>query len=88
MDSDGSIHRMSKKDFNLIRINFTNYNRQLLTNTRIGFIELGFSPSKIIRNRVFYISKKLEIIQQAVILEIMLLQVLFLSQIPKPYDLF
>ena len=61
IDTDGSIFRMSKKDPNLIRINFKNFNQELLKDTRNGFIRLGFHLSKIIRNNVFYLSRKDEI---------------------------
>jgi hypothetical protein len=61
IDTDGSIHRMSKRDFNLIRINFTNHNFTLLNDTRNGFIKLGFTPSKIIKNKQFFISRQNEI---------------------------
>lgn len=61
IDTDGCIHRMSQRNPNLIRINFTNHNKALLNDTRQGFIILGYHPSKIIRNRVFYISQQKEI---------------------------
>lgn len=61
IDTDGCIHRMSKKDPNLLRINFKNNNLQLLKDTLNGFILLGFHPSKIICNNVFYISRQNEI---------------------------
>lgn len=61
IDTDGCIHRMSQRDSNLIRINFTNHNKTLLEDTYKGFIILGYHPSKIIRNRVFYISQQNEI---------------------------
>jgi len=61
IDTDGSIFRMSKRDFNLIRINFTNHNRTLLIDTREALIHLGFHPSKIINNRQFYLSRQKEI---------------------------
>ena len=57
IDTDGCIHKMSKKDSNLLRINFKNHNKTLLNSTREAFIKLGYSPSKIIRDNVFYISK-------------------------------
>ena len=52
---------MSKRDFNLIRINFTNHDLTLLTDAWKAFIQLGFHPSKLINNRQFYISRQLEI---------------------------
>ena len=61
IDTDGSIFRMSKRDSNLIRISFTNYNLRLLNDTRESFLELGFHPSKIIHNRQFFISRQEEI---------------------------
>ena len=61
IDTDGSIFRMSQKDFNLLRINFTNHNFTLLGDTRHAFIKLGFHPSKIINNRQFSISRQGEI---------------------------
>ncbi len=61
IDTDGSIFRMSRKDPNLLRIGFTNYNKTLLQDTRKALIEIGFNPSKIINNRQFYISRQMEI---------------------------
>jgi len=61
MDTDGCIHSMSKRDFNLLRINFKNHNYRLLHDTRKMFISLGFHPSKIICGNVFYISRQGEI---------------------------
>lgn len=61
IDTDGSIFRMSNKDFNLIRIGFTNHNKKLLEDTRTSFIKLDFHPSKIINGRQFYISRQEEI---------------------------
>jgi len=61
IDTDGSIHRMSRRDWKLLRINFTNHNRTLLKDTREAFILCGFNPSKIICNRNFYISRQKEI---------------------------
>ncbi len=61
IDTDGSIFKMSNKDPNLLRISFTNYNETLLEDTRKGFIKVGFSPSKIILNKQFFISKKSDI---------------------------
>lgn len=58
IDTDGSIFKMSNKDPNLLRINLTNYNLKLLEDSREGFIKLGFYPSKIIKNRQFFISRK------------------------------
>ncbi|KHO45884.1 MAG: hypothetical protein QJ16_C0016G0007 [archaeon GW2011_AR1] len=61
IDTDGSIFRMSQRDYNLIRINFTNHNLTLLKDTRKAFLNLGFNPSKIINNRQFYLSRQDEI---------------------------
>ncbi len=61
IDTDGSIFRMSKRDSNLIRISFTNYNKTLLNDARNAFIALGFSPTRIIQNKRFFISKQSEI---------------------------
>ena len=58
IDTDGSVYRMSKRDKNLIRMDFTNYNRTLLDDTRAAFIRLGFNPSKIICNNKFFISRQ------------------------------
>jgi intein/homing endonuclease len=61
IDTDGSVFRISKKDFNLNRIGFTNHNQRLLKDTRDAFIKLGFNPSKLINNRQFHISRQEEI---------------------------
>ncbi|PJA22250.1 hypothetical protein COX58_02585, partial [archaeon CG_4_10_14_0_2_um_filter_Archaea_38_6] len=61
IDTDGSIFRMSKRDSNLIRINFKNCSKKLLKETREGFIKLGFNPSKIIMNTHFFLSRQKEI---------------------------
>ena len=61
IDTDGSIFRMSKRDYNLIRINFTNYNKKLLVDTRNAFIQLGFHPSNIINEHQIYLSRQNEI---------------------------
>ncbi len=61
IDTDGSIARMSRRDSNLLRILFTNHNIALLKDTREAFIELGFSPSKLMNNRQFYLSRQAEI---------------------------
>ena len=63
IDTDGSVFRMSKKDPNLIRISFTNYNQTLLKDTRNGFIQLGFNPSKITHNNKIYLSRKQDIVR-------------------------
>ena len=61
IDTDGCIHKMSNKDPHLLRINFTNHNHSLITDTRKAFQKLGFHPSKIILNHNFYISRKAEV---------------------------
>jgi intein/homing endonuclease len=61
IDTDGCIHRMSQRDSNLIRINFVNHNQALLRDTHRAFYILDYRPSKIIRNRIFYISRQNEI---------------------------
>ncbi|HLC50482.1 MAG TPA: LAGLIDADG family homing endonuclease [Candidatus Nanoarchaeia archaeon] len=61
IDTDGSVYRMSKKDFKLIRMDFTNHNQALLNDAREAFIVLGFNPSKVIKGRKFYISRQNEI---------------------------
>lgn len=58
IDTDGCIHRMSNQDPQLLRINFTNYNKRLLQDARESFIGLGFKPTKIILNKRFYLSRK------------------------------
>lgn len=63
IDTDGSIFRMSRKDPNLLRINFKNFNQKLLRDTRRAFVTLGFHPSKIICNNVFYLSRKADIVK-------------------------
>lgn len=61
IDTDGSIFRMSKRDPNLIRINFTNHNLVLLNDTRKAFLQLGYHPSKIICEKQFYLSRQSDI---------------------------
>lgn len=60
IDTDGGVNNMSNKDPKLARISFTNHNKQLLKDTREGFIKLGFSPSQITIGKRFYISKQKE----------------------------
>ena len=57
IDTDGSIHLISKKNRNL-RINYTSYIPNLLTDVREGLIILGFSPSKIIKERQIFLTSK------------------------------
>jgi len=61
IDTDGCIHRMSNRDPHLLRINFKNHDYRLLKDAHKSFILLGFHPSKIIRNNVFYLSRQKEI---------------------------
>ena len=61
IDTDGCVHRMSKKDPNLIRINFTNHNFTLLNDARKAFLKLKFNPSEITSNSRFYLSRQKEI---------------------------
>jgi len=63
IDTDGSVFRMSQRDSNLIRIGFTSHTPRLLNDTRAAFVKLGFSPSKIIDNRNFFISRQGEIVR-------------------------
>ncbi len=61
IDTDGSVYRMSNKDPNLIRIDFTNYNPKLLRDCRKSLHILGYHPSKIINNRKIVISRQNEV---------------------------
>jgi len=61
IDTDGSIFRMSKRDYRLIRIEFKNMNEKLLNDARKSLLLLGFHPSKIICNKEFFISRQEEI---------------------------
>ena len=58
IDTDGSIFRMSNRNPNLLRINFTNYNIKLLIDVKKSLEKLGFFISKIINNRTIFISRK------------------------------
>ena len=60
IDTDGSIHLISKNNKNL-RIDFTSYIPELLEDVRSGLIKLGFNPSKIISNKHIFLSRKEEI---------------------------
>ena len=62
IDTDGCVSRMSKKDPNLIRIGFTNYNNKLLEDVRVALTKLGFHPSKISYNRT-NLSRKEDIVK-------------------------
>jgi hypothetical protein len=58
IDTDGSIHYISKKNRNL-RITYTSYIPKLLKEVRDSFIYFGFNPSKVIKNnQIFLTSKK------------------------------
>ena len=61
IDTDGSLHRMSNQDPNLLRINFTNYDVHLLGEIRALFVSLRFHPSKIILNKQFFLSRKADL---------------------------
>lgn len=60
IDTDGSIFRLSRRDYRLLRISFKNNNRKLLEDARQGFVSLGFHPSKIIINQ-FFLTRKADI---------------------------
>ncbi len=60
IDTDGSVHTISRKNLN-IRIDYTSYIPQLINDVRNSFIMLGFSPSKVINERHFFLSKQDEI---------------------------
>ena len=60
IDTDGSIHKISKNNKNL-RIDFTSYIPRLLKDAHEAFISLGFNPSKIICQKHFFISRQEEV---------------------------
>lgn len=60
IDTDGSVHIISKNNHNL-RIDYTSYISRLINDVRMSFIRLGFSPSKIINNKHFFLSKQEDI---------------------------
>ena len=62
IDTDGSIHYISKKNTNL-RISYTSYIPKLLTDVRDSLIKLGYNPSKVISNKQIYLSQKEEVIR-------------------------
>lgn len=64
IDTDGSVHYISKNNKNL-RISFTSYIPKLLQETRNAFIDLGFSPSKIISEKQIFLSSKSNISKYA-----------------------
>jgi len=61
IDTDGSVFRMSKRDYRLMRIGFKNFNKKLLSDTRKALVSLNFHPSKIICNRQIFLSRQNEI---------------------------
>lgn len=61
LDTDGSVFRMSRRDSNLIRINFRNYNPILLEDVRVSLQRLGYNPSKIIKGTIINLSRQEEI---------------------------
>jgi intein/homing endonuclease len=61
IDTDGSIHRMSKRDSNLMRISFKSHNVKMLLDVREMFLTLGFHPSKIINGNSIYLSRKKDV---------------------------
>jgi intein/homing endonuclease len=61
IDTDGSVFRMSQRDYNLVRIEFKNVNKNLLNDARRALILLNFHPSKVICNKEFFISRQEEV---------------------------
>ncbi len=60
IDTDGSVHIISKNNKN-IRIDFTSRIPRLLGEVREGLISLGFNPCKIINNWHIFLSRQEEI---------------------------
>jgi|SRR3989339_1087621 len=60
MDTDGSIHRISKSNKNL-RISFTSHIPILIQEVRDSLIKLHFSPSKIVCGNKIFLSRKDEV---------------------------
>ena len=60
IDTDGSIHKISKNNKNL-RIDFTSKIPQLLSDVHEAFILLRFNPSKIICKNHFFLSRQREV---------------------------
>lgn len=60
IDTDGSIHYISKNNLNL-RIDYTSHIHKLLRDVRESFIVLGFNPSKIIKDRHFFLSSQKDV---------------------------
>lgn len=61
IDTDGNIHRMSKKDPQLLRISFKSHNIKMLTDVREMYLTLGLHPSKVINEKSIYISRKKDV---------------------------
>lgn len=57
IDTDGSIHYISKNNRNL-RICFTSYIPKLIDDVRNAFLKLGFHPSKIIKCNQIFLTRK------------------------------
>lgn len=62
IDTDGSVHLVSKENKNL-RIDFKSHIPLLLEDVRSGLISLGYSPTKIIDNRHIFITRKEDILK-------------------------
>lgn len=60
IDTDGSVHYISKKNLSP-RIDYTSHIPNLLEDVRNGLVQLGFNPSKIIKNRHFFLSSRADI---------------------------
>ncbi|MBA7698010.1 hypothetical protein ES703_106684 [subsurface metagenome] len=60
IDTDGSIHYISNTNLNL-RISYTSHIPNLLKDVREALISLGFNPSKVIRERQIFLSRKEDI---------------------------
>lgn len=60
IDTDGSVHYISKTNLNL-RISYTSYIENLLNDMRNALIELEFNPSKIISKKQIFLSRQGEI---------------------------
>lgn len=61
IDADGCIYYISKKINRNLRISFTSYIPALMNDVRNSFINLGFNPSKIIREQDIYLSSKQDV---------------------------
>jgi hypothetical protein len=61
IDTDGSVHRMSRKAPTLVRISFKNLNPYLLNDCKRALEALNFHPSKIICGSHFFLSRQKEI---------------------------